>query len=276
MQSYSKKQRLGENMLYSIFILLTLPLLVLYLYYQTTQVKLEKISISSDKIKGNLKILHLSDHHFNKMGRLEKKIIAYLQKEEFDILVLTGDYLRNITYIDEFDVFLKKLNLNQPAFAVSGDNDYSINPVLWQEFFKESGIIFLANQGLSINIAENTINIIGVESPGIADDLNKSLSSLDLKDTYNIILSHTYNILEIVKEEMEIDLILVGDTHGGQINFPLIGKRLLDYLFRFDFLKGLYRLGNTYLYVNRGLGTSGLYFRLRCSPEIALIEINGS
>jgi hypothetical protein len=31
----------------------------------------------------------------------------------------------------------------------------------------------------------------------------------------------------------------------------LIGKRLLDYLFRFDFLKELYQLGNTYLYVNR-------------------------
>ncbi len=75
---------------------------------------------------------------------------------------------------------------------------------------------------------------------------------------------------------MEIDLILVGDTHGGQINFPLIGKMLLDYLFRFDFLKGLYQPGNTYLYVNRGLGTTGLHFRLRCSPEIALIEINGS
>ena len=135
-------------MSYIIFILFTLPLLGLYLYYQTTQVKLERISISSEKIKGNLKILHLSDHHFNKIGRLEKKIIAYLEKEEFDILVLTGDYLRNITYINKFAVFLKRLNLNQP--------------------------------------------------------------------------------------------------------------------------------GNTYLYVNRGLGTSGLHFRLRCSPAIALIEIDGS
>ena len=148
MQPYSKEKRSGGNMLYIIFILLTLPLLGLYLYYQTTQVKIERISISSDKIKGNLKILHLSDHHFNKIGRLERKIIAYLQKEEFDILVLTGDYLRNITYIDEFAVFLKRLNLNQP--------------------------------------------------------------------------------------------------------------------------------GNTYLYVNRGLGTSGMHFRLRCSPEIALIEIDCS
>ncbi len=222
--------------------------------------------------------MHLSDHHFNKIGRLEKKIISYLQKDEFDMLVLTGDYLRNITHIDEFAVFLKRLELNQPAFAVSGDNDYSINPILWQKFFKESGITFLVNQGLSITIDGNTIkiNIIGVESPGIADNLNKSLSSLDVKDTYNIILSHSYDILESVKEEMEIDLILVGDTQGGQINFPLIGKRLLDYLFKFGFLKGLYQLGNTYLYVNRGLGTSGLHFRLRCSPEIALIEINAS
>jgi len=100
-----KGKRSGGNMYYIIFILFLLPLLGLYLYYHTTQVKLERISISSDKIRGNLKILHLSDHHFNKIGRLEKKIIASLQKEEFDILALTGDYLRNITYIDEFAVF---------------------------------------------------------------------------------------------------------------------------------------------------------------------------
>ena len=155
-------------MIYIIPILFIIPILVLYLYYETTEAKLERISISSDNIKGNLKILHLSDHHFKKTGKLEKKIISHLQKEDFDIIVLTGDYLRNITDINDFAVFLKRLNLNQPAFAVSGDNDYSINPILWQEFFKESRITFLANQGLSIDIAENRINIIGVECPGIA------------------------------------------------------------------------------------------------------------
>ncbi len=263
-------------MFYISLILVIAPFLGLYLYYQTTKVKLERISITSDKIKDGLKILHLSVHHFKKIGRLEKKIISYLAREEFDILVLTGDYLRNISYIDEFASFLKELKLNQPAFAVTGDNDYKVNPILWKEFFEESGIVFLANQGFSLEIADNVINIIGVEAPGIADDLNKSLSSLDLKDTYNIILSHSYEILESVKAEMDIDLILVGDTHGGQINLPLIGRRLIDYLFRFDFLKGLYHPGNTYFYVNRGLGTSGLHFRLRCRPEIALIEINGN
>jgi predicted MPP superfamily phosphohydrolase len=34
------------------------------------------------------------------------------------------------------------------------------------------------------------------------------------------------------------------------------------------YVEGLYRFGRLQLYVNRGLGTVGLPFRLNCPPEI--------
>ena len=116
-----------------------------------------------------------------------------------------------------------------------------------------------------MNIDGNLINVIGVKENG---DLNKSVN----KKGYNIVLSHFY---DIIKNETEMDLILVGDTHGGQINIPLIGKKVLDFLFNFDYLKGKYFVDDTVLYVNRGIGTSKVNVRLRCRPEIALIEVKG-
>jgi uncharacterized protein len=249
-----------------LIILFVLIVLILYLYYETTQLKLERVTISSDKIKGKLRILHLTDHHFRNINRLERKIISIAKKEEYDLLVMTGDYLHKKKYLDEFGDFLNKLNIHKPAFAVPGDNDQEIN---WNIFFEKTGITFLKDEVIRLDIDGNLINVIGVEKKG---DLNKTAIN---KNEYNVILSHFYDIINEVKNEKEIDLILVGDTHGGQINIPLIGKRVIDLLFKFDYLKGKYNVNNTVLYVNRGIGTSKLNLRLRCRPEIALIEVEG-
>jgi predicted MPP superfamily phosphohydrolase len=37
---------------------------------------------------------------------------------------------------------------------------------------------------------------------------------------------------------------------------------------------GLYRLGDTWLYTNRGLGTARPYVRLNCRPEITLFTLH--
>jgi predicted MPP superfamily phosphohydrolase len=194
---------------------------------------------------------------------LERKLISIIKKEEYDLLVMTGDYLHKRCYLNEFGDFLNKLNIHKPAFAVPGDNDQDIN---WNKFFKKTGITFLRNEGVSLDIDGNLINVIGVEKNGVLN-INKN--------GYNIILSHFYDIIDEAKNESEIDLILAGDTHGGQINIPLIGKKVLDLIFKFDYLKGKYNVDGIVLYVNRGIGTSKINVRLRCRPEVALIEVEG-
>jgi hypothetical protein len=39
------------------------------------------------------------------------------------------------------------------------------------------------------------------------------------------------------------------------------------------YVQGLFRLGQMQLYVNRGIGTVGLPFRLNCPPEITLFTL---
>ncbi|HTY85319.1 MAG TPA: hypothetical protein VMB19_13945, partial [Silvibacterium sp.] len=79
------------------------------------------------------------------------------------------------------------------------------------------------------------------------------------------------DILPIVVRH-NVDLMLSGHTHGGQIRIPFLPPMFLPQLGK-DYVHGLYRLGPTQLYVNRGIGTVNLPFRFNCPPEITLITL---
>jgi hypothetical protein len=66
--------------------------------------------------------------------------------------------------------------------------------------------------------------------------------------------------------------MLSGHSHGGQIRLPFIGPLILPPLGK-KYPLGLYRFGHMQLYVNRGIGTVGLPFRLNCPSEITDITL---
>ena len=69
-----------------------------------------------------------------------------------------------------------------------------------------------------------------------------------------------------------VGLMLSGHTHGGQVRLPLFGPLITNRLGR-KYVQGGFRLGGLQLYVNRGIGTSGLPFRFDCLPEITLMTL---
>jgi predicted MPP superfamily phosphohydrolase len=72
----------------------------------------------------------------------------------------------------------------------------------------------------------------------------------------------------------EVDLILTGHTHGGQIRIPFYGPitTMTSMGKRYD--AGLHRLGTSVLYVSRGIGYSVLPLRLFCPPEITVFTFS--
>ncbi len=110
-----------------------------------------------------------------------------------------------------------------------------------------------------------------------------------------IILSHNPDTAEILKQ-WRVDLQLSGHTHGGQIVLPKIGvvpsllppirRRIPKFLRRWvpyisncqsvyknwNWVSGLYQVGDNYLYINRGLGTY-LPGRWNCPPEVTVITL---
>jgi hypothetical protein len=70
----------------------------------------------------------------------------------------------------------------------------------------------------------------------------------------------------------DVDLLLTGHTHGGQVRIPFIGPLTTMSMTGNRYSAGLYRLDQTVLYVSRGYGTSLLPIRFHCPPEIAVFS----
>jgi predicted MPP superfamily phosphohydrolase len=66
--------------------------------------------------------------------------------------------------------------------------------------------------------------------------------------------------------------MLSGHSHGGQVRLPVIGALKVPEGGR-KYVQGIFRLGQMQLYVNRGIGTVGVPFRLNCPPEITVFTL---
>jgi predicted MPP superfamily phosphohydrolase len=72
-----------------------------------------------------------------------------------------------------------------------------------------------------------------------------------------------------------VDLVLAGHTHGGQVRLPGLGALILPPMGQ-KYVHGHFQFNKMQLYVNRGLGTVGLPFRLNCPPEITVITLQSA
>ncbi len=87
-----------------------------------------------------------------------------------------------------------------------------------------------------------------------------------------ILLGHEPDFADTVARYHPVDLMLAGHTHGGQVRLPFMPPMFLPAM-GVKYISGLFSVGKTQLYVNRGLGTMHLPFRLNCPPELTLLTL---
>jgi predicted MPP superfamily phosphohydrolase len=96
------------------------------------------------------------------------------------------------------------------------------------------------------------------------------------KDVPQVLLYHSPELMPEASN-LGIDLYLCGHTHGGQVRLPLIGPLLTSSQLGRRFVMGIYRIGQTHLYVSRGVGLEGLSaprVRFKAPPEITLVTLH--
>ncbi len=92
-------------------------------------------------------------------------------------------------------------------------------------------------------------------------------------DAPTILLSHNPDILQ-EPEIDQVDLVLAGHTHGGQVVLPWIGAAHTQSTFlRRAEVAGHLRRGKTQIYITRGIG-EGIPVRLGAAPQITLITVS--
>jgi uncharacterized protein len=124
---------------------------------------------------------------------------------------------------------------------------------------------FLVNESAEL---EAGLWIVGVDDPASSmDDLSTALQGVP-SGAPRVLLAHAPDIVDSIVDAPASDLILVGHTHGGQVNLPLFNGAWLHQGASAEYVRGLYQVHGSPMYVNRGIGTTSVPIRIGSRPEI--------
>jgi len=136
-------------------------------------------------------------------------------------------------------------------------------------------VTVLRNDFTIISRGNCSIVFAGVDDPYAGrDDLYKALYGVP-RNYFIVLIAHSPQIID--KAKGKVGIILSGHTHGGQIVIPFYGPVMVPLPREYRrYVSGLYVIGDTYMYVTRGIGTSIYPIRMFCPPEITLIKLHSS
>lgn len=244
------------------------------------RVKNIKIKKLNTKITEKLKIAQITDIHLGKFFSFSdlEKLINKLNKQDVDIVVFTGDLIDKLRFFtDEARLIsqLKKINARIGKFAVYGNHDaYPSNRKTYLDIMTKANFKVLINENIKLNINNKTLNILGLDDIFQGKiNIESTTKNLD-KDNFNLLLLHEPDLIENFFDK-PIDLALAGHSHGGQIYIPLYGT-IINTGEAVMYDKGLYKLGSDKqlkLFVNSGIGSTGLPIRFCNIPLIAVFNI---
>ena len=225
------------------------------------------------KVFDGFRVVQLSDIHHGPFSSTEQieRAVDTANKLKPDVIALTGDYIsKERQYAAPCAEMMGRLKAKHGVYAVLGNHDHWVDAPLLTDLFRAEGITVLINEGMRFEKDGEAFWLAGVDDTMVGlEDISLALAGAR-EDEMKLLLAHNPICLRRAARA-SVDLILSGHTHGGQVNIR--GERSTVRGARKRLLKGLGRLGNTQIYVNRGLGTVVLPIRYGCPPEISLLEL---
>lgn len=223
-----------------------------------------------------LKVVQVSDIHsglFMTPARMRHCAEAVRQLEP-DLFVLTGDFISNSAAdLPPCIKEIARVESRYGSFAVLGNHEHWYGePEKIIAAFKGAGISMLQNAHRVLETDRGSIAIAGIDDLRVGrPNLGRALADLD-PTLPTILLSHRPEIFPRAAAR-NIALTLSGHYHGGQVKMSALGLSISLAHLLSPYPEGLYRLRNSHLYVNRGLGTTGTPVRVNAPPEITLFHL---
>ena len=283
MKIINKKRHIFRKIVQTVFILFVLAVLLdnVLIHTTITRVTIEDLPKSFD----GYRIVQVSDLHNNVYGAGQSYLLSKIREARPDIIVITGDLIdRNTKNVDNAMQFINGAVEIAPVFYVTGNHEASVGKQYKELALRmnEAGVTFLDNEAVSVISEEDVITLAGVRDPAfdwskpdakiVDDEIKKALAEVS-NTQVTILLSHRPELIKTYSEN-NIDLVLTGHAHGGQVRLPFIGPIYSPSQGLFPkYTSGIYEEGGTKMYVSRGIGNGIAPLRFNDGPELAVIVL---
>ena len=258
-----------------IFLWATLAALIVGVYTALVPLDVERVPIVLDRLPRNLngtRIALIADLHvgvFTRPSRL-RQIFTAAQALSPDVVVLAGDM------VDDDPIFIGKLldasnvlTAHIPLIAVLGNHEMYGQPLEVIERLRGTRIRLLVNEGTEIKgLWFAGISDYAARTDSLMPDLARAMAGSS--GSYPIVLAHQPRVFPEMQRR-SLPLALCAHTHGGQFGLRRLRWTLAGLFLPYHI--GLYRRGQSQLYVNTGTGYWLLPWRLGLPSEITLIEL---
>jgi predicted MPP superfamily phosphohydrolase len=232
--------------------------------------------IAVDGLSGPVTIMHIPDLHLGAQRQKAylEKILEVIKERKPDLVLYNGDLAdSNIALTEEIFSLFKTVDSEQ--YFTTGNHEFYIDTDRVLSLVAGAGIRILRSEmvethGLQLigleymNGDRQTHNSHMVNDLTIEEELPKILRS---REKPTLLVHHSPAGLQYVSQG-DIDVMLSGHTHGGQL-FP--GTMLIK--FNFPRYKGRHQVDGTTLLVSQGAGTFGPWMRLGTFNEVQFITL---
>jgi len=221
-----------------------------------------------------LRIVHITDIHHGLYLPLQAVLdaVELSNRLQPDIVALTGDFITySRAYIDPVAEVLGRVKARYGVFATLGNHDFRVGAEPVTRALRRVGVDVLRNHNAVIRRGSDSLYVCGIEDLGYKPDLTRAMRGVP-EGAPALLLSHHPGIIRKAARA-GVSLVLSGHTHGGQLKLPVLGSIYGKSLERTRFKSGWDTLGNTQIYVSRGIGTVVLPVRYRCPAEIPVFHL---
>ncbi len=217
-----------------------------------------------------MSILHLSDWHL--MPTIERAyfeaVTAHIAAQPVDLVAFTGDLIDDMQCVDWLPETLGRLEAPLGQFFILGNHDWEQNAEEIRASLSSLGWQSVGSEVLTVEHAGHRMAIAGDETPwlGRVPDMERANDA-----DFGLLLSHTPDHFARARKS-NVDLMLSGHNHGGQVVLPLFGPVYSPSWQGVRYAAGTFAKSQTVMHVSRGL--AGRHpLRWRCRPEVTRLVL---
>jgi hypothetical protein len=248
--------------------------------YQLNRVRVRRFTLPIVDLPNALDgmtIAQVSDMHVGRFtkGEVLEKTVRLVNEMRADLVLLTGDLINDaLADLDAGLALARRMEARFGLAIIEGNHDLIENPREFETRVRASGIPFLLDESMVVNVREFPVQLFGLRwtrvngggrDAAIGAEVKKLLEQRDAS-AFPILMAHHPHAFDAAAES-GMPLTLSGHTHGGQL---MLNEQLGFGPALFRYWSGLYQRGASKLIVSNGVGN---WFPLRVNAPAEIVHL---